>query len=409
MRHTPKTRLTARKVYWGLQQKRYEWLAAKTSVDDKLVFFESFYGRWYADSPKALYEQMLQDSRFDDFVFVWSFKSDVDTAAFALDWDRTVVVAHGRNDYFEALSMAKYLVANVRLPEYVYPMEGQAFVQCWHGTPLKKLAADVSVQTNAALNTADELAWRYAIDSRKWAYLLSASPYASEHLASAFSLPAGRKGAVVLEVGDPGNDVLVQAKANPQLACAARERLGIPAGKKALLYAPTWRDDSYKAGQGYLLGHLPDFDLLRQRIGAGWVVLFRPHYNIVDSFDFAAYDGFVIDASKSPDISECMLASDALASDYSSVIFDYGNTGKPLLLYVPDLEHYESKLHDFYFDIREVPGPLCRTSEELCDAVLALDTYHSRFGRAYEAFTERFCPFDDGHASERVLQRVFGD
>ncbi len=406
LRHMPRTRLAARKLYWGLQQKRYEQIARNVPIDEKLIFFESFFGRWYADSPKAIYEAMLQDSRFDDYIFIWSFRPDVEIDVSRFDTERTIFIKRGRQEYFQALATAKYIIINTRLPEYVYPKEEQIYVQCWHGTPLKKLGADVAIETANALNTTSELAWRFAIDSQKWTYMLSASPFVTEHLTSAFSLPEDRKASVVLEVGDPGNDALVKAKNNPQITEVMRQRLGVPAGKKALLYAPTWRDDSYKAGEGYTLDYLLDFDYLYEHLGKEWAVLFRPHYYIANTFDFEKYDGFVIDVSKVDDINDCMIASDVLVTDYSSVMFDYCNTGKPLLLYVPDLEHYSGDVRDFYFDIHDVPGVLCTTTVELSDALGQIESYFEHYGDEYKLFIDEFCPCDDGRSAQRLLGSI---
>ena len=403
LRHMPRTRLAARKAYWSLQQKRYEQIARSVPVDEKLVFFESFFGRWYADSPKAIYKAMLLDPRFDDHIFMWSFRPDVEVDTSIFDTERTIFIKRGRQEYFQALASAKHIILNTRLPEYVYPKGDQIYVQCWHGTPLKKLGADVAIETANALNTTSELAWRFAIDSQKWTYMLSASPFVTEHLTSAFSLPEERKASVVLEVGDPGNDALVKAKNNPRITEEMRQRLGVPAGKKALLYAPTWRDDSYKAGEGYVLDYLLDFDYLHERLKEEWVVLFRPHYYIANTFDFEKYGSFVIDVSKVDDINDCMIASDLLVTDYSSVMFDYCNTGKPLLLYTPDLEHYAGDVRDFYFDIHDIPGLLCYTSEELLNGIIAIDSYRERYSSEYHAFADSFCPFDDGMAAQRVI------
>ena len=44
-------------------------------VDDKLAIFISFHGRGYSDNPKAIYEQMRQDPRFDGYRFIWFIKN----------------------------------------------------------------------------------------------------------------------------------------------------------------------------------------------------------------------------------------------------------------------------------------------------------------------------------------------
>ena len=404
-RRFPQTRFLRRKL-WDYQQHRFETQYKDVQVDEKIVLFEVFQGRSYADSPKAIYLQMLQDERFSDFVFVWALRSQAASWSELEHMPNTVCVPSGSDDYFHALAMAKYIVVNSRIPEYVYPKDNQVVIQCWHGTPLKRLGHDIAIQSPGALNSSSELDWRYKLDSAKWTYLLSASPYASEHLTSAFSLPEEKSAQVVLEIGDPGNDILVQARNNFEMKKAAQKTLGIPEGKQVLLYAPTWRDDRYESGASDTLDYLLDFDTLRNALGANWIVLFRPHYNIANEFDFEAVKDFVIDASAFDDINDYFIASDVLVTDYSSVMFDYPNTGNPILLFTPDLEHYAKDIRDFYFDIHEVPGPLCQTTEELCAEISRIADYESRFGEEYQAFHQRFCPIDDGYASQRVVDKI---
>lgn len=415
LRRLPRTRLAVRHAYWAHQARRYDRLAAGEAVDECLVFFESFGGRSFSCSPRAIYLAILGQERFRGYRFVWSFKGAERTAREgegnpALADARTTVVQRGSEAYFRALASAKVLVLNTRLPEYVTPKPEQVFVQCWHGTPLKRLGYDVEIETANALNTTSELAERFGMDARKWTYLLSPSPYTSEHLADAFGLPPERRAATIIEEGYPRNDELARAAAD---ASGARRRelralLGIPEGRRALLYAPTWRDDSYRAGVGYTFDYLIDFDELRRALGEGWVVLFRPHYYIANHFDFSAYEGFVIDVSAWDNVNELYIAADALVTDYSSVMFDYAILRRPIALFVPDYERYANDIRGFYFDLSEVPGPRCETTGELVCALRDLDGYWGRYGAAYDAYVARFCPKDDGHAAERVIDRVWG-
>ena len=415
LRHMPRTRLFVRQHYWSHEARKYDAMAKDVPVDERLVFFESFGGRSFSCSPRAIYLAMLKQERFAGYRFVWSFKGSVRVEEALetqkdLQNDRTTVVQRGSGEYFRALASAKVLVLNTRLPEYVTPKPDQVFVQCWHGTPLKRLGYDVEIETTNALNTTQELADRFGLDAQKWTYLLSPSPYTSKHLADAFGLPEERRADVILEEGYPRNDeiALAHADATGVRQAELREALGIPEGKKALLYAPTWRDDSYKAGVGYTFDYLIDFDLLRRELGDEWVVLFRPHYYIANHFDFSAYDGFVIDVASWGNINELYIAADALVTDYSSVMFDYAILRRPIALFVPDYETYANDIRGFYFDLKEIPGPHCMETSELVGTLKDLDGYWKRYRDAYDAYVERFCPKDDGHAAERIIDRVWG-
>ena len=103
-------------------------------IDDKLVYFQTFSGRGYSDSPKAMYEYMMKAPEYSDFRFVWSFV-DPDKFAF-LKNDRTQLVKFRTRADNKALRKAKYWITNYRMLNHQYPRRGQVYVQCWHGTPL---------------------------------------------------------------------------------------------------------------------------------------------------------------------------------------------------------------------------------------------------------------------------------
>jgi CDP-glycerol glycerophosphotransferase len=114
---------------------------------------------------------------------------------------------------------------------------------------------------------------------------------------------------------------------------------------------------------------------------------------------------FVQNVSGYPDIRDLYLAADVLITDYSSAMFDFAVTRKPIVLFAHDLDEYRDGVRGFYFDLEaEAPGPLCRTSDEIIDA---LGEHNARSDR-YERFRQRFCPLDDGRAAARVVDRVFG-
>ncbi len=411
LQHTPRLRLVVRGNYWEARKNSYEKLANTLETDPKLVFFETFGGRNFSDSPKALYMEMLADERFSDYRFVWSFrggKLPINFPEFpSYDAARLEITGHCTDKYFQMIAQAGTIIINTRLPEYVVPKPDQTFVQCWHGTPLKRLGYDVPEEAGGALNTASELADRFGADMKKWTYLLSPSPYTTQHLSDAFGLPEERRSEVVIEEGYPRNDVLARAAKDPASKAKARKALGIPEGKKLLLYAPTYRDDSYTSGLGYSLELDIDFDKLQAALGDEWAILFRPHYYIANQFDFTEYEGFVINGARVRDVNDLFLAADALVTDYSSVMFDFAILRRPIALFVPDAEHYEKSVRGFYFPLSEVPGAKCRTTEEVIDAVKAFDTYEEDYGEAYDRFVEKFDPLDDGEVSKRVLERVF--
>jgi CDP-glycerol glycerophosphotransferase len=116
----------------------------------------------------------------------------------------------------------------------------------------------------------------------------------------------------------------------------------------------------------------------------------------------------VRDVCSHPDIRDLYLAADAMVTDYSSTMFDFAVTGRPMLFLTYDLEYFRDELRGFYFDLEDVaPGPLLSTSTELVDALADLDAVSARYAERYARFRDTFCHLEDGHATERVLDLLF--
>ena len=118
-------------------------------------------------------------------------------------------------------------------------------------------------------------------------------------------------------------------------------------------------------------------------------------------------EGRIVDGSDLAEISPLYLASDVLICDYSSTMFDFANLGRPIVIYGEDWSEYRS-LRGTYFDImEEPPGVVALSMNELCE-VFDTQSYTSpSANEKLRVFQARFCEFDDGRASERVVKKVF--
>jgi CDP-glycerol glycerophosphotransferase len=349
------------------------------------IAYRSFDGR-YSDNPRALYEAVL--ARGGDEEHVWL----ADPGHLDEFPQGSVTVPSEGDEAVAALESADLVVSNTHLSMDWNKRPGATYLQTWHGTPLKTVHRDVTFDPEVP-SVVDR-------DIARWDLLLSQNPDSTKLLPRVF----GYSGPVH-ETGYPRNDVLLR----PDPA-GARERirggLGIPAGATAVLYAPTWRDD--QLADEHAPDHRLGLDLARltDRLGPDVVVLVRLHYQVDDALDGIDVKR-AMEVSDQPDIRELFLAADVLVADYASATFDFAITGKPILHYVYDLEHYHDDLRQFYFDLAEIaPGPLLRTEDELLDALTDVDAATAGTRERYARFRERFCSREDGHATERVLDLV---
>jgi CDP-glycerol glycerophosphotransferase len=187
---------------------------------------------------------------------------------------------------------------------------------------------------------------------------------------------------------------------------AVRDRIGVPAGKRVVLYMPTYRDQLAQGQARYALNRDLDLELLRRDLSDDHVVLFRKHHYVVGA-STTEPDEFVIDVSGYPDATELMLAADVLMTDYSSAMFDWMCTGRPIVYFAPDLEYYRDELRGFYFDLEAIgPGQFVRSSAAVADALRSADELAPVFAERYQEFRSRYCSLDDGGASARVVDAL---
>jgi len=403
-RRSPAVRKLTRRVRAYRRRAMYGAVVRRNSIEEKTVVFESYVGSSYSCSPKALYQAMLRDHRFDDYTLIWALKRPKDYSDVA-ELGRATVVAWGSPAYFAAYARAKHWVCNCAVPVEVIPRKDQVYLQTWHGTPLKRFGCDITLPGDSIRASAERVR-RWERSARKFTYLLTQSPFASGRLTSALGLDPLRAPRVIVEEGYPRNDFLIEATSAD--IERLRASLDLPEDKKVVLYAPTWRDDQRTPGVGYTLELGVDFDRLRRELGDGYVILFRAHFLIADSFDFDRYDGFVRDVSRIDDVNDLYLVSDLLMTDYSSVFFDYGNLERPVVFYMYDLDRYAEGRGGFYLDLAELPGPIVRSQDDLAAAIRAAGVADPEADRRRHDFRERFAPKDDGHAGERLLARLFG-
>ncbi|MFB6437260.1 CDP-glycerol glycerophosphotransferase family protein [Streptomyces sp. NPDC056411] len=349
------------------------------------VLYSSFGGRAYGDSPRAVHEELVR--RGADVEHLWAVRDGQSTVP---DTARAVVV--GSAEWYGALAHSRWVVTNTHLPRWFARRGGQRIIQTWHGTPLKRIGADLAGTLCAGLA---HLAPRPRV-GRQWSVLLSPNAHSTPVLRSALGF-SGR----VWETGLPRTDALFAADRELR-AAAVRERLGIEPGRKVVLYAPTPRDDmAYDAGHHRL--HLPlDLELARKELADEHVLLVRSHPLVADRLP-AHHAPFALDVSAHPDATELLLAADVLVTDYSSLAADFANTGRPMLFLTPDLPHYRDALRGFTLDFEaRVPGPLLTSTGELIDALGDLDGIAAAAAEAYADFRQEFCHRDDGGAAGRV-------
>jgi CDP-glycerol glycerophosphotransferase len=346
--------------------------------------YNSFYGR-YSDSPRAVHERLVE--RGGGHAHVW-LVGEGHEHGFPAGCE---LVPIGSAECIAVLESADVVVSNTYLELDWTKRPGTVYLQTWHGTPLKRIHYDAP-----AIGPDDRLE-KLDVDIARWDHLISPNHPSTARLRQAF-----RYEGAIDETGYPRNDLLL-ADDREERRAAVRAGLGLDDGTTAVLYVPTWRDHEYYEPEARLG---LDVDAFTAGMGEGWVLLPRVHYYMADRIAVQANPA-VRDVSFYPDIRELFLAADVLVTDYSSAMFDFAVTGKPMVFFTYDFAHYRDTVRGFYFDfVPDAPGPVVESLPGLIGALSRLDSMEEQYADRYARFRELFCHLDDGHATDRVLRLV---
>ncbi|MGN6751701.1 MAG: CDP-glycerol glycerophosphotransferase family protein [Intrasporangium sp.] len=355
---------------------------------EETAVFSCFGGRPPGDSPLAIQSE-LRRGGYDGRI-LWAAR---DGSAAAPEGTEAVLL--GSPEYYRALHTSRWLINNNNFPYYFRKHPDQYYLQTWHGTPLKRIAEDVPGESLS-------LSYRALMkrEPQWWDVLLAQNDFAAGIFPDAF----GYRGPV-LTLGYPRNDQL--ALTNAERRATIRRRLGIPSSARVLLYAPTWRDNLRTASNGYAAVTFLDVAKVSRWLADDGVFLLRGHSNTAGFPGADAYPN-VRDLSRYPDVGDLLEITDVLVTDYSSVMFDFAVTGRPIVFLAPDLDEYASSTRGLYLDLGSIaPGPILRTTDEVISVLADPAALALRYGRRYTAFQERFTSLDDGAAARRVVEHVW--
>lgn len=302
--------------------------------DDKLILFNSFAGRKYDDSPKAIYEVLRKDSRFKGYHFVWAFHQP---EQFTVKGAKKIKTDGLK--YFITALKARVWVTNSSVERGLnFKGKNTLYLNTWHGTPMKRMGTDID-----AGNTSFGTKAKSKVD-----VMMSQGHFETEIFSRSFDIPKNR----FLEAGLPRNDILANYTKDQRRII--REKLGIRPNQIVILYCPTFREYDKDENLGVVMAPPMDLKKWERELGEEYVLLMRAHYEVSKVMKIEENE-FVRNMTDYSDLNDLYIAADILISDYSSVFFDYSITGKPMLHFCYDYDKYSEK-RGMYFDIREKIG-----------------------------------------------------
>lgn len=362
----------------------YKKIFCKLPIDNKKIYLESYWGNVFDCNPKGLYEYLVDNTEYK--VFVGLKKEAV--------WPQEIkrnIVRIGSLRYWYIVATSRLLITNTNLRAGVVKRKESIHLQTHHGTPLKKVGIDTRNNEYVKMN------WKaYAVRCRRWDYLLSSNPYSSSVWRRA--TPFNYK---VIEAGYPRNDILLNS--SDRNIENIKSKLAIEPDKKVVLYAPTYRDMLHKNN-----------DLFKELVCLfescqDTVFLIRDHHlSENELISKSKSSGNIKNVSNHGSINDLYLVSDVLITDYSSTMFDFAVLKRPIILFQYDYFDY-IKDRGVYFDIRsKAPGAVVDTLVELREALNTKSYENSENQKKLAAFNKEFCPWDDGHSAERIINKILG-
>ena len=357
------------------------------------IVFTSFHGRGFGDHQKYIVLELLRRGVATELVWLSDFPAEA-----RREVPMGVRVASlSPFSAIREMSNAQFWVDSQGLNRLIVwglaKRRGQTYIQTFHGSlGIKRVGADIPSDGTVRL-------WVEIIkrDAEMLDYLVSNSRWESEVV---YRSRFFEKGAI-MEFGHPRNDVFFSDRSEARRTTLSR--LCVAESERVVLVAQTWRGGNCRNLDFVVRNHESLKKSCEGRFGGSWRVVVRHHPNMLPFADGLECGSGVVDATSYPDMQDLLVAADALISDYSSCMFDFMLTRRPVFVYAPDINEYE-RGRGFYYPMSETPFPVAKTEAELAENIRTFD--EAKYREGVEAFLKGKGCVEDGHATERVCDLI---
>lgn len=363
----------------------------KSSIKDDYVLIQSYDGTSVSGSPYYILLELCANLKYKNLKkFVVANRGQynaIETVIRNKNLENVKVVLIHSKEYCRLLAESKYLVNNSTFAPYFIKKEGQVYINTWHGTPLKCMGRNIIDSPHELGNTQRNFLMAD--------YLLYPNDFTYETMKEAYMLENIYKGKYVVS-GYPRNSIFF----NQEERLRVRQELEIQ-DKKVIAYMPTWRGTAKnKENEEQYVNIMYSLYKLEEKISDDTVVYLKIH-NLANSK--IKYKSFkkIKPFPAGYETYEFLNAADCLITDYSSVMFDFANTGRKIVLYTYDYNKY-TKNRGFYLDVKSLPFAVVNNTIDLCKELNDLEKYNN-----YDCFRDVYCKYDSISASAKICELVF--
>lgn len=286
--------------------------------------------------------------------------------------------------YYILLARCQFLVTDLYMPSEFVKRKEQVLLSTAHGTPLKVMGKDCHTETQGHLQKTHATADFQTFPNR----------YMKEKLFNAFmenNLSVGTS----LKSGYCRNEIFFDQERRKEV----RKTYGFE-NKKIIAYLPTFRGIAGSFKSRKQIDDIVSFcEKLENMLDDNELFLVKLHNFNSEIIDFSMFSHiklFPLDL----EVYDVLNATDVLVSDYSSVFFDYANTGNKIILFQYDYEDY-MKERGTYLSWAELPFPIVYSVEDLYHEISSSKNYDDN------KFIEEYCNFDKPNVTTNVCSTVF--
>ena len=315
-------------------------------IDDKIILFNCFGGKRFDDSPKAIYDYIIDNEKYNEYKLYWAFDN-----VNKYELPKGKKLKNNSIKYFYIALKAKYWITNSSIERGVkFKKKKTVYVNTWHGTTIKYIEKDQKDK-------------KFSFNVSKPDLYFAQGSYDIKIFSKAFGVPEEK----IVLAGLPRNDELaknITIKEKNKI----KEKLNIPMDKKVILYVPTYREFDNNKYKNYIKPPI-EINKWKKQLKDDYILLFRIHYE-TEKILGLTFDNFIYNVSNYEPINDLLKIADILISDYSGIIFDYSILERPIYSFAYDYKKY-LELRGCYIDItKELPNGICKTEDELLEKII---------------------------------------
>ncbi|MCS3924926.1 CDP-glycerol glycerophosphotransferase family protein [Methanosalsum natronophilum] len=353
------------------------------------VFAVGNSNQWEGNS-RALFEQTKKNQAINPIILAFSSKSEVPPD----DYDKTVLVKSTYGLFY--LLRSSVIIIHHETSDYVWKgitKKRHVIFNVWHGIVFKGVGTARNKYTskktmkNKSRNTA----------------VIASSKIDRLAISSCFNIPFNN----VMVTGYPRNDWLMSAHENLPNDLQKKENnlLSKINGRKLVLYAPTYRDNTNKL-YNFNQNEILELEYLLKNNNA--ILVIKTHDYTTAIYDIQSEYIFNFDNYKYYQVQNVLRLTDILITDYSSIWCDYLLINKPVLAFHYDWEDYLKERTIIYDFKLMFPGEIAYNFTELIsfldDLFQNKENEHKK--TRYRFALNSFHNYFDGKNSERVFNEI---